>query len=271
MITFSCRQCGKRFSVGEHLAGREGRCKSCGGPIFVPDASDRPSNPQTEESVPRRPPTPPPATAKRTTRSPVTASQSASQSNARSGTKLHIPPLPSDAKVKRADGGVQPGAHGRFSGLPVRLRRLHAEADQVRNAFANFPAIRVQSAVGNPPEVYRIEYFVRGLAKGPSGDPIYRNQHLVEIQLTSEYPRQSPKCRMLTPVFHPNIEPASICVGDHWTAGERLIDLIVRIGEMITFQAYNVKSPLDGEAAMWADQNDASLPVDNRDLSPPEP
>ena len=75
---------------------------------------------------------------------------------------------------------------------------------------------------------------------------------------------------MLTPIFHPNIEPATICVGDHWTAGERLVDLVVRIGEMIAYQAYNVKSPLDGEAAMWADLHVRDLPVDDRNLRPPE-
>jgi ubiquitin-protein ligase len=75
---------------------------------------------------------------------------------------------------------------------------------------------------------------------------------------------------MLTPIFHPNIEPAVICIGDHWTAGERLCDLVVRIGEMITYQSYNIKSPLDGEAAMWADLNNALLPVDKTDLMPPE-
>jgi hypothetical protein len=59
-------------------------------------------------------------------------------------------------------------------------------------------------------------------------------------------------------------------VGDHWTAGERLVDLVIRIGEMIAYQAYNIQSPLDGEAAMWADQNARHLPVDLRDLHPPE-
>ena len=76
--------------------------------------------------------------------------------------------------------------------------------------------------------------------------------------------------RMLTPIFHPNFDPVVICVGDHWTAGERLVDLIVRIGEMIAFQAYNIKSPLDGEAAMWLNQNSWSLPTDKRNLRPPE-
>ena len=91
-----------------------------------------------------------------------------------------------------------------------------------------------------------------------------------QIKLIADYPRMGPQCKMLTPIFHPNIEPASICVGDHWTAGERLVDLAVRIGEMITYQAYNIKSPLDGEAAMWADLNMRNLPIDERNLRPPE-
>jgi hypothetical protein len=69
---------------------------------------------------------------------------------------------------------------------------------------------------------------------------------------------------MLTPILHPNIESATIRVGDHWTVGERLDDLVVRIGETITYQAYNIQSPLDGEAAMWADMNPQVLPVDYR-------
>jgi ubiquitin-protein ligase len=74
---------------------------------------------------------------------------------------------------------------------------------------------------------------------------------------------------MLTPIFHPNFDQSIICVGDHWGASERMVDLVVRIGEMITFQAYNLKSPLDGEAAMWADLNAKRLPIDSRDLHPP--
>ena len=70
-----------------------------------------------------------------------------------------------------------------------------------------------------------------------------REHHLVEIRMTSEYPRSAPQCKMLTPIFHPNIDPTTICVGDHWAAGERLADLVIRIGEMLAYQAYNIKSP----------------------------
>jgi tetratricopeptide (TPR) repeat protein len=133
-------------------------------------------------------------------------------------------------------------------------------------AFGQGSVIRIQEATGDPPELYRIAYRVHGLAPGAKSVPEPRDEHLVEIQLTSEYPRVSPKCKVLTPIFHPNIDPTTICVGDHWTAGEKLVDLVIRIGEMIAFQAYNIKSPLDGEAAMWADLNRNQLPIDKRDL-----
>lgn len=153
--------------------------------------------------------------------------------------------------------------------ITMRTRRLMADAEQVRKAFEGFDLIRVRPAEGQAPEVYQIDYSVNGMDRGGNGQPVPRAQHTAEITLTVDYPRLSPKCRMITPIFHPNIDAATICVGDHWTAGERLADLIVRIGEMIAYQAYNIKSPLDGEAAMWADLHPEALPTDKRDLRPP--
>lgn len=150
--------------------------------------------------------------------------------------------------------------------LSMRERRLRVDAAQMVQHFAQSSLIRVEPKLGDPAELYLVEYRLRGLMRGPHGDPVACERHVAQIQLTRDYPRQAPKCKMLTPIFHPNIEPSTICVGDHWTAGERLVDLVIRIGEMITFQAYNVKSPLDGEAAMWADFNQHRLPTDSRDL-----
>jgi ubiquitin-protein ligase/ribosomal protein S27E len=154
--------------------------------------------------------------------------------------------------------------------IPMRIRRLTADAEQMAAAFRDFPPIRVVSTEGDPPEVYQIEYRVKGLDRPAKKKqtPVVREQHLVEVRLTSEYPRTTPQCRMLTPVFHPNIDPSHICVGDHWTAGERLVDLAVRIGEMLAYQAYNIQSPLDAEAAMWADLNVHQLPTDTRSMRP---
>ena len=152
-----------------------------------------------------------------------------------------------------------------------RTRRLMAEHEQMQKAFAGFDQIKIVGAVGNPPEQYEIEYHVKSFEPGDSPDaqPVPRDVHRVKIELTSDYPRLSPRCKMLTPIFHPNFDETTICVGDHWTAGERLVDLVIRIGEMIGYQAYNIKSPLNGEAAMWSDLNGAKLPTDSRNMRPP--
>ena len=153
---------------------------------------------------------------------------------------------------------------------PPRMRRLIAESQQMSRAFGDFELIHLKSADGEPPEVYQVEYRIEGLEEGKGGTPRLRNHHVVQIQLTADYPRLAPACKMLTPIFHPNIDPATICIGDHWTAGERLVDLAIRIGEMIAYQAYNIKSPLNAEAAMWADLHQDELPIDGRNLHPPE-
>jgi predicted Zn finger-like uncharacterized protein len=75
---------------------------------------------------------------------------------------------------------------------------------------------------------------------------------------------------MLSPVFHPNIAPHAICVGDHWGAGESLESIVIRIGEMLAYQSYNVKSPLNGEAARWVEQNKHRIPLDPVNLLPEE-
>ena len=126
--------------------------------------------------------------------------------------------------------------------------------------------MRVREAIGDPPERYRIEYSVRGLVM-QNNEVVAKMTHLIEIFLTLAYPRQPPQCRMLSPVFHPNIAPHAVCIGDHWSAGESLAALILRVGEMIAFQSYNTKSPLNGVAARWVEEHASELPTHAVDLS----
>jgi len=41
----------------------------------------------------------------------------------------------------------------------------------------------------------------------------------------------------------------------------------VRVAEMLAFQSYNVKSPLNGEAARWVEQNSHALPLDSAPMA----
>jgi predicted Zn finger-like uncharacterized protein len=155
--------------------------------------------------------------------------------------------------------------------VPMRTKRLLADAEHMAQAFTNSPVIQVIEVQGTPPDQYKIEYQIQSLEPTDDPDqPAPRDHHQVEIQLTAEYPRMPPQCKMVTPVYHPNIDPSHICVGDHWAAGERLVDLVIRIGEMLAYQAYNIKSPLDAHAAMWADLNGDKLPTDPRTIRPAE-
>jgi ubiquitin-protein ligase len=153
--------------------------------------------------------------------------------------------------------------------LPPRIRRLKLDHDSLVKRFADWPLIRIAGTAGMPPELYRFQYMIRGLYVAPDGAILERNDHLLEVNLSLGYPRRAPQCRMLTPVFHPNFDDSSVCIGDFWAASEALDDLIIRIGRMISYQEYNTKSPLNGLAAKWAAQNSQLLPVDPRPIAPP--
>ncbi len=233
MIRFKCPGCDKTFNVPEHYAGKSATCNKCKTLVVVPVATD----------------------------AVMGAVSIASDFIARDSMTSTRPVTAGNIDPPHLAPPLTPR-------LPPRQRRLLADAEQIRRVFSNGEIIRLKTASGDPPELYEIEYAITGVGDVVKNQPVLRQSHLVEIQMTSDYPRLSPRCRMLTPIFHPNIDKSSICVGDHWTAGERLAELVVRIGEMIAYQAYNIKSPLNGEAAMWADLNHERLPVDSRFLRP---
>jgi ubiquitin-protein ligase len=143
----------------------------------------------------------------------------------------------------------------------VRLRRLQADYQKVQDFVRRHPRLQLIQTEGDPPERYQLQYQIRGLRQ--KDDRLVEvNTHLVEIALPRNYPRVPPQCRMLTPIFHPNIAPHAICIGDHWSAGESLSSIVARIGELIAYQSYNTKSPLNGEAARWTSENLDRLPLD---------
>ncbi len=154
--------------------------------------------------------------------------------------------------------------------MNARLRRLYADYQQLRDDFTGHPYIAVRPLQGNPPEAYEVVYRVRGLALDDrTNRPVVRTDHRVKIYLQRDYPREKPKCVLTTPIFHPNFG-SYICIDDYWAAGETLSDVIIQIGQMIQYQNYNPKSPLNPVAARWAMQNEHVLPVGNAELYQPE-
>lgn len=151
--------------------------------------------------------------------------------------------------------------------MTPRLRRLQADHQRIVAELADHPHVRLVEATGNPPDRYIVEFLVNGLSPQPDGSPAAAVSHRAEVFLPLDYPRRAPFCRMLTPVFHPNIDPQKICIGDHWSADQSLVELVIRIAQMICFQSYNTKSPLNAAAAVWASEHADRLPLQAVDLS----
>lgn len=150
-----------------------------------------------------------------------------------------------------------------------RLRRLQADYENVRAEFSGHPHVTVE-ALGPriPPERYRVHFRLRGLVL--NGDqPEYRDVHEAEISLPRGYPAEKPYCVPGAPIFHPNIKDY-FCIADYWAAGMSLVDVIVKLGDMIQWRVYNPHSPLDAIAARWAVQQEESggevFPIGKVDL-----
>ncbi len=113
--------------------------------------------------------------------------------------------------------------------MQARLRRLRADYDRVTEAFADHPFIRLVATEGDPPEKYTFELRVSGLQSAEDQTLLRQETHRAEVFLPLDYPRRPPFARMITPVFHPNIDPQKICIGDHWSAGQSLATVVAQI------------------------------------------
>lgn len=242
MLQFTCHGCDTQFNVPDEYAGRRGRCKVCSGMVQAP----------MKEAA-----------------APVAVGAGVGGNASTVGQPWQRP-----TRTARPDmpGGqataVAEIAPPRESVIPQRTRRLMWEAQMIEQTLQSFPLIRLKSTQGQPPEFYQFEYRVKGLLRGDQQELLVSESHIVEIQLPDNFPDAAPICRMTTPIFHPNMNRAQIGATDLWTRDERLIDLVVQIGRMIGFQSYALRTPLDPEAAMWAEANATHLPVDNRELRP---
>ncbi len=166
-----------------------------------------------------------------------------------------------------------------------RQRRLKADFEKIRDEFSDHKYISFQyeENITGVPEKYFFYY--HGLKsiqitqdKTSEGSKNKRaeiiSEHKIEIYLHIDYPRVKPAAFILTPLFHPNFRyapPHDICIGDYWASGETLVDIVYQIGELIMYQAYNIKSPLNGIAAKWARENPDLLPLDNTVIRKPDP
>jgi ubiquitin-protein ligase len=157
-----------------------------------------------------------------------------------------------------------------------RNRRLLSDLKKIEEEFKDHQFINILYTNDvYPPEKYTVYYSgIKSIALSPKStadNKIFFEifEHKVDIELHINYPRYKPMSIIKTDIFHPNFRsayPHEICIGDYWAPGEDLADIIYKIGEMIQYKTYNIKSPLNGIAAKWARENINLFPLDNTEL-----
>ncbi|QGJ69362.1 Ubiquitin--protein ligase [Planctomycetales bacterium 10988] len=152
-----------------------------------------------------------------------------------------------------------------------RLRRLRSDARGLAEIQSNSSIFQFEGR-GNPPDKYTLTFLGKGLARPKQEkSPIIVKEHQLTVRLGTQYPRQGPELRWITPIFHPNIATnGAVCLGGytkHWVPSLGLADLCLMLWDMIRYANYDVSSPYNRVAAHWATtQSRTAFPVDSRPL-----
>jgi len=151
--------------------------------------------------------------------------------------------------------------------MAVNTDQLADDFNKIQEGFSQSPYIKIISTEGDPPNSYQIEYRIKGLTKNEAGQVVEADSHRVEITLPFGYPHFPPNCKPLTSIFHPDIDPDAFRIGDFWDESHSLMDLVIHIGNLITFQKYSTEDVFNNEALEWATAHSDKIPLEKTDFT----
>jgi ubiquitin-protein ligase len=145
----------------------------------------------------------------------------------------------------------------------VRDKRLESDYRALRNTFGGEDLVEIRAVGTAPFEKYMVVYKVPSLRLNSTGQPMRVDATVVEITLPADYPKMPPTARTVAGdvVFHPNFNASKICLADHWAPSFQLADIVREIGELLTWQKFNIRSPLNAVAAEWSQQHMNEIPL----------
>jgi len=132
---------------------------------------------------------------------------------------------------------------------------------QVESYFQDHPVISVQPTKGDPPDQYTITYTMAGFQQSSDGDVVESNKHVVELSIPFGFPHFPPSCKPQSDIFHPDFDPAAICLGDIWEQDASLANIILYIGKMINGENFSLKNAFNDQAAQWYKENGSRFPL----------
>ena len=147
--------------------------------------------------------------------------------------------------------------------MAMGSQQIAEDYEQLKDLLELYPHIFIVKTDGQPPDNYEIEYNLRGYIKEEDNTVTIGQTHRVRISLPFGYPHFAPIAKPLTPIFHPDIDPAAIRLSEYWQQNPSLPDLVLHIGEMICGSIYNLEDPFNQEAADWYKRQHKQLPLDS--------
>jgi len=150
--------------------------------------------------------------------------------------------------------------------MSVAPNKLSEILTEVQNSFASNSDISVAPLKGDPPNQYEITYNINGLTHDSQGEIIENTGHVIELTIPFGFPHFPPSCKPKSDIFHPDFDPAAICLGDFWHQDRRLSDLIIYVGKMLNGEIYSTANAFNEEAAAWYTSNHDRLPLSSVNL-----
>ncbi|BCL59355.1 hypothetical protein DGMP_00480 [Desulfomarina profundi] len=143
--------------------------------------------------------------------------------------------------------------------MTAQSDQLSEILSRITREFSAHEFISIQPVKGDPPDQYEITYSVPGMVQ-ENGEITLAEKHIVECSIPFGFPHFPPSCKPKTPIFHPDFDPAAICLGDFWEQNKSLPELIIHIGRMICGEFYSIDNAFNEEAALWFTDNSSRLP-----------
>lgn len=135
--------------------------------------------------------------------------------------------------------------------MSVAPDQLTAIYQKLQDLFKSHPVISILPTKGEPPDQYEVTYNIKGLCKDSDDAVAQTSNHTIDISIPFGFPNFPPSCKPKTEIFHPDFDPAAICLGDFWHQDCSLEDLVIHLGRMINGEIYSTQNAFNEEAAEY--------------------
>jgi len=134
---------------------------------------------------------------------------------------------------------------------------------QIKEHFTSHPVISIAPPESDSSDQYEIAYSLPGLCKDSDGQIVEATDHRIELTIPFGFPHFPPSCKPKSNIFHPDFDPAAICLGEFWEQSRTIPELIIYIGKMINGEMYSTSNAFNEEAASWYNEHSSTFPFSN--------